>query len=381
MNGSSLHDPWLLLAALPFLLLELWRRRHPRDATILFPTLGNVPSTPSLRVLLLPLPRVLFGLGIVALALALARPRQGEARSVVRREGIGISMVLDRSGSMEEEMPYAGRSLPKIDIVKDIFARFVRGDGELPGRQTDLLGLVTFARFPEEACPLVTRYEPLLAAVQNLRTVPPFLTAQRVPTRDRREARAANPLSATAIGEGILRGVLTLVAAEDDLRARRGAAQDRAGADTAKEGYALRGKALILLTDGQNNAGRSPLEAAQRAAENGVRIYYVLLMSRDVRQETFFGPSVVHHLSDAEVEAIMEEPRAIAERTGGRAFFAEDGDALKRIYAEIDSLERVDVGEIEYTSYRELYSLPLLLGIALVLVSSFLEETVLRRSP
>lgn len=367
----DLLDPWLLLCGLPFVLLAAWRAKRPRLATIRFPSLTHVPRRRTLRVRLLPLPKILFALGLALLLVALARPRQGEARSVVQREGIAISMVLDRSGSMEEPMQYDERELPRIEIVKDVFARFVRGDGNLPGRKTDLLGLVTFARFPEEACPLVSLYDPLLASVSNLRTVPPFVTKEQVPTRDRSEAAAGNPLSATAIGEALVRGVLTLVAAEDDVARQRDATQ----------GYEIKGKVLILLTDGETNAGRPPMDAAKLAAENGIRIYYVLLMGRDVAQETIFGRRVVHHLDDAEVDQLMTGPRRVAEHTGGKAYFADDGDALREIYQEIDALERVDVGEVEYTSYRELFAAPLLLGVLLLLVAGLLEQTFLRRAP
>ena len=369
----ELHDPWLLLAGLPFLLLLLWRRRRPRQATVVFPTLRAVPRARSWRVRLLPLPRLLGALGIVLLLLALARPREGEAKSAVRREGIAISMVLDRSGSMEEPMAFGDKTIPRVEIVKEIFRRFVRGGEGLPGRKTDLLGLVTFARFPEEACPLVTHYEPLLSSVKSLRTVEPFVTRERVPTRRRDQAAAGNPLSATAIGEALYRSVLTLIAAEDDVQ--------RAAEEEASEGYRIKGKALVLLTDGENNAGRNPQEAARLAAENDVRIYYIVLMSRDMQQETIFGRRVAYHLSDADVNKLMNEPRRIAEETGGKAFFAEDGDALAQVYAEIDALERVDVGRVEYTSYRELFPPLLLAGLCLLLCGGALEETLLRRAP
>lgn len=372
----ELHDPWLLLLALPFLALALWRRRRPRPATVRFPTLRSVPRHRTLRVALLPLPRVLTALAIACLVFAVARPRQGEAKSLVRQEGIAITLVLDRSGSMDEPMEFEGRRVPRIEIVKQVFRRFVEGGDGLPGRKTDLLGLLTFARFPEEACPLVGQYEPLLSAVATLRTVPPFITRERVPTRDPDEAAAPNPLSATAIGDALYRGVLTLVAAEDDVARGRGDDADAAG-----DGYRIRGKALILLTDGQNNAGRAPKEVADLAAKNGIHVYYVLLMGRDIQQEMLFGRRVTHHLSDDEVGQLMAEPRQIAERTGGKAFFADDGDALKEIYEQIDALERVDLGRVEYTSFRELFAWPLLIGVALLLAAGLLDETFLRRAP
>ena len=108
MKGLQLLDPWLLLLGLPFLLAAWWRWRAPRPATVLFPTLKTVPRVRTWRVRLLRLPALLFALAIGCLLLALARPRRGEARSLIRREGIAISMVLDRSASMDEPVDAKG---------------------------------------------------------------------------------------------------------------------------------------------------------------------------------------------------------------------------------------------------------------------------------
>jgi Ca-activated chloride channel family protein len=233
------------------------------------------------------------------------------------------------------------------------------------------VGLTTFARFAEESCPLVGLHEPLLAAVQNLRTVAPFLTAARAPTRDRREAAAQNPLNATAIGDGLRRAVLSLVAAEEDLaRARDGEAS-----------WTVRGKVAILLTDGMQNAGSDPLAAADLAKENGVRVYSVVLAGRDVEEETMFGRRVKRRLSEAELDELVRVPREVAGRTGGRWFLAEDGEALRKVYAEIDELEKTDLGEIVFRSYRERFALPLILGILLLVLAEALGETFFRRSP
>ncbi len=318
------------------------------------------------------LPTILRVLAIVLLGLAAARPRHGETTSAVSREGIAIQMVLDRSGSMEEEVEYRDRPRPKIEVVKEIFEDFVVGGDELPGRPNDVLGLTTFARFAEENCPLVSLHEPLLTAVANLETVPPFITRSRTPTRRRADAAAGNPLSATAIGEGLKRAVLALVAGEQDLR--------RAGAED-EEAYRIRGKAVILLTDGQHNAGIDPAEAAALAKANDVRVYSIVLFSRDVEVNTLFGSRVSRRLSDSQLEQVIAIPRQIAEETGGRFYLAADGDALRDVYAEIDELERVELEDLEFRTWHERFAWPLLIGIGLLLLAQVLDETWLRRTP
>ncbi|MHC4831555.1 MAG: vWA domain-containing protein, partial [Planctomycetota bacterium] len=298
----------------------------------------------------------------------------GEERSIVKREGLAIQLVLDRSGSMEQEMRYGASTLPRIEVVKRIFDAFVRGGEGLSGRPSDLVGLTTFARFPEENCPLVSLHEPLLVAVKNLRTVAPFLTNARTPTWDHEEARFENPLSATAIGEALYRGALSLIAAEDDLRRAR----NKEGGNDA---FRIQGKVMILLTDGENNSGRDPQEAARLAAANGIKVYSVLLADREIHKDTLLGRRVTRQLSDQELERLLDEPRAIAEATGGRAYLATDGEELTEIYQEIDELEHTELGTIEYASHRELFAWPLGIAFALLALGLALESTWLRVAP
>ncbi len=365
-------SPWLLLILIPIAIAAYLLRRRRRPPAVSFPSTASIHPRQTLKLRLLGLPDLLCAVAVVLIVLAVARPRKGEATSVIHREGIAIQMVLDRSGSMEEEMDYQDHPTQKIEIVKSIFTDFVTGGDDLPGRQSDLLGLTTFARFAEENCPLVSIHEPLLTAVANLRTVPPFITAARVPTWDRREAAAQNPLSATAIGEGLKRSVLALVAAEEDLARTR---------DQDEQSYKIRGKVAILLTDGRHNAGFDPIEAAELAKANGIRVYTIVLFSRNVLTQTPFGRRIARRLSDQELEQVLEIPHKIAELTGGRSFLAEDGDALRRIYEEIDELERVDVGQVTFRTYRERFAPPLLLGILLLLLAQGLDATLLRRAP
>lgn len=368
----DLRDPWILVALVPLAPLLAWALFLRRTAPALrYPTVGWTRGLRrTWRQRLAAIVPALQIAAVLLLLVAAARPRKGIAKSVIRREGIAIQMVLDRSGSMEEPMRYRGAMRPRMEIVKRIFKDFVLGKEDLPGRKTDLLGLTTFARFAEENCPLVSQYEPLVAAVDNLRTVPAFIDRYGHATRERGEAVALSPLNATAIGDGLQRAVLSLVTAEEDL-ARGGEAK----------GYRIKGKVAIVLTDGKNNAGMDPEDAGRYAKANGIKVYFIVLLDPNRYVETWTGYRVAQPLRPQEIEAIMEAPEEIAEHTGGRAFRAADGDELRDVYRAIDRLERSEIGKIEYRSYRERYRRFLVPAVGLLIAAFLLGETVFRKAP
>ncbi|HVR74918.1 MAG TPA: VWA domain-containing protein [Planctomycetota bacterium] len=378
----ELHNPWLLLLALPALGLLLWRwRRRGGSAAILFPSVARIKDlAPTFRQRARRVVPILQAAAVLGLVVAAARPREGDARTLVRRQGVAIQMVLDRSSSMEDVMTYAGAKRRRIDIVKEVFSLFVAGGKGLSGRKTDLIGLTTFARFTDERCPLISLQAPLLTAVQNLETVEPALDQYDQPVRDVKRAQAKriplkpNPLNATAIGDGLQRGILSLVTAEEAL--------SRGGEESV---YKIKGKAIILLTDSENNTGDiDPVEAGKYAAANGIRIYYVVFRDPFEEQETIFGRRIVRELSEDE---LLAEPRRVTqenvegEKPNGKAFLARSGEELVEIYKEIDRLERSEIGHLEFKSYEERYRWFLVPAIACIILAAFLGETVFRGIP
>jgi Ca-activated chloride channel family protein len=140
-------------------------------------------------------------------------------------------------------------------------------------------------------------------------------------------------------------------------------------------------KVIILLTDGENNAGEiDPLTAADIAKAYGIRVYTIGAGTEGEAPypvQTPFG--VRYQMMPSEVD----EPllKNIAEITGGMFFRATDNTALNNIYYKIDKLEKT---KIEVTSYRnaaELFSDWLNVGFILILLELILSKTVFKKIP
>ena len=114
-------------------------------------------------------------------------------------------------------------------------------------------------------------------------------------------------------------------------------------------------RVLVLLSDGANNAGMlEPLEAAELAAENDVRIYTIGIGSGQQTIQTLFGPRMI---SGSELdEATLSR---IAALTGGDYFRARDTQGLVEIYRQIDVLEPTEGEAAMVRPSRELFYWPL----------------------
>ncbi|MFQ5607050.1 MAG: aerotolerance regulator BatA, partial [Candidatus Zixiibacteriota bacterium] len=73
--------------------------------------------------------------------------------------------------------------------------------------------------------------------------------------------------------------------------------------------------------------------------------------------------------------------RDIAKRTEAQYFRARSSEELKRIYDEIDKLEKNEITIEEYVNYREMFSVFLLFGFGLLLTEVALGQTALRKAP
>ena len=338
MNMAALEfrEPALLFLALLSIPVFLLARRAP--GRVLFSSFSILPTGGhGWRSRLAWVADALLALSLVALVLALAGPRVGERFSRVQREGIGIMMVVDTSSSMAAlDLSTPDRERTRLQAVQEVFEQFVLGGGALGGRPDDAIGVVSFARYADTAAPLTLDHENLVAVARNLELA-------RLRSED-----------GTAIGDAL------------------GLAVER-----LRESPAL-SRIALLLTDGVNNAGvESPGSAAELARSQGVKVYTIGAGSTGiarVRDDRGVLRPVPVQIDEATL-------RDIAERTGGRYFRADNAQALAEVYAEIDRLERTRITEDRSRQYQELFSLPLLAGLLLVVLGWLGRSTVFARVP
>ena len=336
----ELRDPIFLTAGLLVPVVYMLARRLPSSLT--YSSLALPDAAPqSLRVRFSVMPAVLFALAAACLTFALAGPRTGDATTKVKREGIAIMLVVDRSGSMDaRDFVEGDYSVSRLDAVKGALREFVLGGNGGAGRPDDLVGIVAFGTYADGVSPLTLDHGNLMAVVEEL-----------VVAREQAEA-------ATAIGEGLALGV-------ERLRA-----------------HPAQSKVIVLLTDGVNNAGEiEPLQAAELAAGLDIKVYTVGAGSTGIAPmpyRTVDGRAVLRPTTVEIDEATLAR---IAERTGGRYFNVRDAEGLSETYSEIDRLERTEVTETRYLQYREHYPVFVVLALILIVAASLAAGTVLRCLP
>jgi Ca-activated chloride channel homolog len=348
---------WLILA--PVVLGALWWRFRPKSRpAAVFSSVTDLKGLPVTLAQRLrhALPYV-YALGVCLVIAGLARPQAGKAESRISGQGIAIEMVLDISGSMEAiDFQLEGRDVSRLEAVKHVLQEFVLGSRArgLSGRPDDLIGLVAFGGFADSKCPLTLDHGALVDIVQGLETPKPIRDSQgRVIN-----AQSLQEELATAIGDGVAAGV-------DRLR-----------------GAKAKSKVLILLTDGDSNAGViDPREAAKIALESAIKVYTIGIGRNGtvpIPQEDEFGNRV---LVPAQFRIDEDLLREMAETGRGKYFHASDSEGLAEVYAEIDKLEKSAFEETKYSEYTELFPWLAGPGLAVILGVGVLMETRFRSLP
>jgi Ca-activated chloride channel family protein len=264
----------------------------------------------------------LLGLLLVALAcfiVALARPQQRETLTRVEASGIDILLALDVSRSMLAEDFTIGRERAnRLEAVKQVTERFITG------RPNDRIGIVAFAGRPYLVSPLTLNHDWLLKNLERL--------------------KIGMVEDGTAIGSAIA-----------------------SAGNRLKEQKESKSRIIVLLTDGDNNAGKiSPATAAEAAKALGIKIYTIVAGSRGyapVPVQDIFGRTVYRQILVEVDEASMKQ---IAQIGGGKFFRATDSRSLEQIFQEIDKLEKSKIEMSESTKYHDLFPWFLMAGAALL---------------
>jgi len=310
--------PWLFLA-LPVPLLIYWVvPRAPRqDAALRVPfyrQLLQLHTDASRHYSKSPLILLCCILIWILVVIASSRPQWVGDPVQIPTTGRDMMLTLDLSGSMEaRDMFLNNTQLSRFQVMKAVVADFV------DKRQGDRLGLALFAAHAYILTPMT----------HDLNTVRKLVEELEIGVIDE---------SATAIGDAIGLSIKHL---------REQPENDRV---------------LILLTDGINNAGElTPVQAAQLARTEGIKMHVVGIASDQFAQRSLFGNRPGGLRSEIDDDTMT----LIAEMTGGRYFRARTLEDMVQIYDELDQMEPIEQDEQTYRPITLLFYWPL--GAALLL--------------
>jgi len=348
--------PWLLLLLLliPLMVvIYVWILRRKRRFAVRYSSLSLIrEALPKRWRWRQHVPFALFLLALAMLIVSLARPA---AAIEVPLSRTTIILALDVSRSM------CAIDVPpnRLTVAQEAALAFL--DDQIEGTQ---IGLVAFAGFAEIAVPPTRDKEVLKDAINN------FTTS-----------------IGTAIGSATLKAI--------DAIAEVNGAVAPSGVELAiEDGENILGEGsyqpdiIVLLTDGANSRGPFPLDAAQQAADRGIRVYTIGFGSDDPQEmvctreqlgsdafnEGFGGigggPSSFGGGGGGNFRRflIIDEDtlQEIADMTGGEYFRAEDADQLRDIFLELPAQVELQTEEMEISVvFTALGALLILMAIAL----------------
>ena len=340
---------WLFgLLLLPFVLYRSTYGNDKRAARLRVGTVQGFSGGPrGLRARLADLPGILRTVGISFCVLALARPVSLLRPSVSEETGIDLVVTLDLSGSMEavmENLPddlqryveSRGQGIPptRLDAAKAVLRDFISR------RKSDRIGAVVFGRNAYVVSPPTLDYQLLdtLIAQMELKMIDP---------------------RGTAIGDAL--GVSVARLRNSDAKS----------------------KAIVLLTDGDNQHGTvAPEYAAHLANKMGVKVFPIQIGEGELAKVfagfNLFGQPRFEQVPYPTNPALMKK---LAELTGGSMYVAKDAKNLQASFHDVlDKLEKTEF-EAAQASYEDLFRYLLFPGVVLIFLQALLSATWLRRFP
>ncbi len=339
-------NPEFLWALVLLPILALLRGRSGRNASIVFSSIAvaSIAAKKSKS----RAGNIKFLLSMLALALlivALARPQKGMEYIEREESGIDIMLTIDLSGSMAALDFSANRYTPitRLDAVKKVIDEFIRN------RPNDRIGMTAFAANAFLVSPMTLNHDWLLN------------------NQERMDIGAIDP-NRTAIGSAIGLSV-------DKLRNLKNA----------------KSKVIILLTDGENNAGKiSPIAAAEAAATFDIKIYTIFVGTEGVvpmaavdenykvLRDRNNKPIVAGNAMSVGDDGTLKK---IADITGGKYYHAKSLRQLDAVYKDIDRLEKTKVKLRNFISHIELFQYFAIAALAVLALKLILANTVFRTLP
>lgn len=254
----------------------------------------------------------------LALVTAVAQPARPGDAVITPVSGRAVVLAVDLSGSMErKDFSLGGTTQDRLSVVKTVARGFINK------RDGDRVGLVVFGKEAFAASPLTFDL-----------------------------ASLANALDSVGIG----------------MTGRSTAIGDALGLSLSmlREDPAMQ-KAVVLLSDGTNNAGTVEPEAAATLAQTfGVRVHTIALGS-DQQAADGYATAPSADLDEKTLQAIAEDSQ-------GQYFRARTTDDLVAVYTAIDALESSAVDAPPTRPHDDLRVWPLLLLLAVLLLTAWRER-------
>jgi Ca-activated chloride channel homolog len=267
--------------------------------------------------------------------IALAQPRLTKFDTTkATASGIDIVVAFDLSGSMAaEDFEIRGQRVNRVEMARAVLKRFI------DKRPSDRIGLVAFATEAYIASPLTLDHDFLLKNLERL-------------------GLGAINQQSTAIGSALSTAVNRLREVKS------------------------KSKIVILMTDGQNNAGKiAPLTAAEAAKALNVKCYTIGVGTRGTApMPVYMGGRKVGYQPMA-VDIDEDTLQKISQMTSGNYYRADNAERFQQIYAEIDKLEKSEAEVKKFAQHTELFAWLVSMGLTLLLVEVALGQTIFRRLP
>jgi Ca-activated chloride channel family protein len=342
-SALTFAQPWLLLLLLAVPMLAYFRGKSGPSAALTFSStsvlrsLGKTSVSRAGKFL-----RSLLLLGLALFAIAMARPQLGKTLTQVDASGIDIMLVLDVSQSMlTKDFSLGGDQATRIEAIREVTRQFIEA------RPNDRIGIIAFAGHPYVISPMTLDHDWLLQNLERLRTGM---------TED-----------GTAIGSAIA------------------AAANRLNDKGSKS------RVIVLLTDGENNAGKiPPTTAAEAVKALKIRFYAIGAGINGIAPAPVFNPRTGKPYTDMLGNIMYQNQRVSFNETGlkdvariadGQFFRATDTKSLEQIFRDIDKLEKTTVAVKKYQQYNDLFPLCIMTGCGLLVAQLLLSQTIWKKLP
>ena len=318
------HYFLLTIVSIAFIIYFLFKKRKQFTA-ISFSSTKILSQKSNYKKRIIRLPLFLRIIASIFIIFALSRPQSTNNWQENTTEGIDVIMAIDISGSMLAEDLKPNR----LEAAKNVAIDFISN------RSNDRIGLVVFSGESFTQCPLTTDHTVLVNLFKDI--------------------KSGMVDDGTALGMGIATSVNRLK--ESDAKS----------------------KVIVLVTDGVNNSGEiAPLTAAELCKSFGIRIYTIGIGTLGLAPYPFQTPFGIQY-QDVEVKIDEKTLQDIAMITKGKFFRATNNSSLKKIYDEIDLLEKSKIKVTEFSKKKEEFRLFLNVPFLLLIVSYILENTILKR--